>query len=55
MAGDDDMIQDAHTRFIAATIPQGELLIFEKATHFAPFEIPEKFTKAMEDFLARHK
>lgn len=55
MAGDDDMIKDEHTRFIAATIPKGELLIFEKATHFAPFDVPEKFRQALEDFLAKHK
>ncbi len=54
MAGDNDMIQDAHTRLIAATIPRGELLIFENATHFAPNEIPVKFREAMEAFLRKH-
>ena len=55
MAGDNDMIQDAHTRFIASTIPRGELLIFENATHFAPTEIPVKFREAMETFLQKHR
>lgn len=55
MAGDNDMIKDGHTRLIASTIPKGELLIFEKATHFAPFEIPDRFGKAVEDFFKKHQ
>ncbi len=55
MAGENDMVQDAHTRLIAASIPSSKLVIFDKATHFAPFEIPDLFRKTVEDFLSEHK
>ncbi|MGX5818048.1 alpha/beta fold hydrolase [Chitinophaga lutea] len=53
MAGEDDMIQDAHTRLIAASIPKSELKIFDKGDHFAPIKIPERFNEAVLTFLAK--
>lgn len=50
MAGEKDVIKEAHTELIANSIPNGHLLIFKKATHDAPREIPDQFNKAILDF-----
>jgi len=51
IAGEKDVIKQEHTELIAKEIPKSKLLIFEKDTHFIPFESPEKLDKAIIEFL----
>lgn len=51
MAGERDLVLDVHTRALAASLPQGKLLIFAGATHNAPMEIPKLFNQQVIDFL----
>ncbi|WP_089811878.1 alpha/beta fold hydrolase [Chitinophaga sp. YR627] len=53
MAGEHDMIKEAHTRLIAASIPGAELVIFRNASHYAPSEIPDEFNKQVEVFFKK--
>ncbi|MBT9392349.1 alpha/beta fold hydrolase [Hymenobacter sp. NST-14] len=53
MAGEHDVIREAHTRALARSLPRGELLILPGATHYAPHEVPATFTRAVLEFLAR--
>ena len=39
-----------HTRLIAYSIKDSKLVIFKKASHDAPVEIPEKFAATVLDF-----
>ena len=52
MAGTKDMIRDAHTRRIAALLPDAELKIIE-GDHFIAAKRPAMFNAAVEDFLNR--
>ncbi|WP_133552500.1 alpha/beta fold hydrolase [Pedobacter duraquae] len=52
MAGEQDMILEKHTRYIAKEITNGKLLIFKGATHYAPVEIPDDFNSAVIRFLS---
>ena len=52
MAGSDDVIKEEHTRLIAATIKRSQLIIFPKGDHEEPAKRPERFNKAVVDFLA---
>ena len=50
MAGENDLIKEKHTRLIAHSIKDSKLVIFKKASHDAPVEIPEKFAATVIDF-----
>ena len=50
MAGSKDAIKEPHTKLIASKISKSRLMIFEKATHYAPQEIPNRFNKTVIDF-----
>lgn len=52
-AGEDDMIQRAHTEFIARKIP-GSTLHFFPGGHFTPEELPEEYNRVVLDFLHSH-
>ena len=51
IAGTDDMILDAHTRLIAACIPDSQL-VFIKGDHFIADKKPEEFNRAVLAFLS---
>ena len=53
LAGEKDIILEAHTRSIAKGIPGAELHILEGATHFAPKENSAEFNKIVLDFLMK--
>lgn len=51
MAGQHDLILEAHTRAIAKELPRSQLVIFRGATHYAPQEVPAAFNKEVLQFL----
>jgi 2-oxoisovalerate dehydrogenase E1 component len=51
IAGTDDMIEPAHTRLIAESIPGARLALIE-GTHFVAAESPDAFNCVVGDFLA---
>ncbi|AQX85759.1 alpha/beta fold hydrolase [Elizabethkingia bruuniana] len=51
VAGSDDVIKDEHTRLIHKLIRNSELAIIPNATHYIPFEQPEKLNELMLNFL----
>ncbi|MDO7850663.1 alpha/beta fold hydrolase [Hymenobacter convexus] len=53
LAGQHDLIQDAHTRLIAASLPRGQVHIFPGLSHYAPREDPAAFNAAVLAFLGR--
>ena len=53
LAGEKDLIQPAHTRLIAASLPKGEVQILPGLTHYAPQEDPAVFNAAVLAFLGR--
>jgi pimeloyl-ACP methyl ester carboxylesterase len=55
MAGSDDVIKEQHTRLIANTIKQSQLIIFPKGNHYEPRERPERFNKAVLEFFNNRK
>ena len=52
VAGTDDMIEEAHTRLIAESIPNAQLAIIE-GTHFIAFEKPDAFNCIVSKFLVK--
>lgn len=52
IAGTRDMIKDSHTRLIAQSIPNSELVILE-GNHFVAAQNPDAFNAAVARFLAR--
>lgn len=52
IAGTDDMIKESHTRLIAESIPQSEL-VFLDGDHFIAYRRPKEFNRAVLDFLSR--
>ncbi|MBF9238565.1 alpha/beta fold hydrolase [Hymenobacter sp. BT683] len=54
LAGEKDVIKEAHTRLIAASIPGAQVTILPGLSHFAPQEDPAVFNAAVLDFLAKH-
>jgi pimeloyl-ACP methyl ester carboxylesterase len=50
MAGEKDIIKEQHTKLIAEKLTSSQLIIFKKAGHDAPTEIPEVFNKTVLDF-----
>ena len=51
VAGDNDMIEEGHTRLIADSIPGARLAIIE-GTHYVAAENPDAFNRVVADFLA---
>lgn len=51
MTGEKDVIKEEHTRLIQKSIPNSKLLIMKDAGHYAPWEKPEDFNKAILNFL----
>jgi len=51
LAGEHDLVLDAHTRAIAAHLPHASCFIFKGATHNAPWEIPQEFNQRVSSFL----
>ena len=55
MAGEEDTVYPPElARAMAKRIPGAELLMFERTGHLANLEQPERFNKAVLDFLSRH-
>jgi pimeloyl-ACP methyl ester carboxylesterase len=52
LAGDHDVIADAHTLEIFHNIPNSQLCIFPDATHMIPYDDPARFNAAVERFFA---
>ena len=52
IAGTRDMIKETHTRMIADSIPDAEL-VFVRGNHFIANRHPEEFNRAVLDFLQR--
>lgn len=50
IAGTNDMIKDAHTRLIAQSIPNSQLVLI-KGNHFIANKCPEAFNRAVLEFL----
>ncbi len=53
LAGQKDVIKEAHSRLIAASLPHGQLRILPGLTHYAPQENPAVFNAAVVEFLAQ--
>ncbi|MGX7417504.1 alpha/beta fold hydrolase [Carnobacterium gallinarum] len=53
VAGENDMIEEAHTQLIADSIPQAELVIIPDADHFLIMKQPELFNQIALAFLAK--
>lgn len=51
MAGEKDMVLEKHTKYIAASIPSAQLVIFKGATHYAPVEVIAEFNSRLKAFL----
>ena len=47
----DEAITREHTEYLAATIPDAELVILPEASHFAMLQDPEGYTQAIRDFI----
>jgi 3-oxoadipate enol-lactonase len=55
VAGEEDTVYPPElAREMAQRIPGAELLMFERTGHLANLERPERFNKAVLDFLSRH-
>ena len=50
IAGNNDMIKDAHTRFISHSIQDSQLVLI-KGNHFIANKCPEAFNRAVLEFL----
>ncbi|MBO6184440.1 MAG: alpha/beta fold hydrolase [Chryseobacterium sp.] len=51
IAGEKDVITQAHTEFMAKQIPNSELKIYKDATHMIPFENADQFNQDILEFL----
>ena len=51
VAGEHDLIKDAHTRLIASSLPHGQVQILPGLTHYAPRDGPAVFNAAVLAFL----
>jgi pimeloyl-ACP methyl ester carboxylesterase len=49
----EELIKRAHTEEIAKRIPGAELIVFKDASHFALWQVPDDFNRAMLAFLDR--
>ena len=52
LAGEHDLIPDAHTRSIAAGLPHAQLHVFPGAGHGALMDVPDAFNHVVENFFA---
>ncbi len=52
IAGQRDMIKEAHTRAIARALPGGRLCILPGGDHFVSSKLPEAFNRVVREFLA---
>lgn len=50
LAGQHDVVLEAHTRAIARALPHSQLVIFPGATHYAPQEMPAVFNETVLRF-----
>ena len=55
MAGSRDMIKEDHTRLIAKSVPNAELMIIPACGHFVFAKAAEKANAAVLDFLRAHE
>ncbi|MBG8552999.1 alpha/beta fold hydrolase [Hymenobacter guriensis] len=55
LAGEKDIIREAHTRLIARSIPKGEVVILPGLTHYAPQENGPLFNETVLAFLRRQR
>lgn len=53
IAGEKDVITQAHTEFMAKQIPNSELKIYKDATHMIPFENAEQLNEDILEFLKK--
>ncbi|KQB98821.1 alpha/beta fold hydrolase [Pedobacter sp. Hv1] len=53
MAGNNDVIKEAHTKSIQAAIRNATLQIIPNASHYVPFEQPEKLNELVLKFLGK--
>jgi len=53
MAGENDLIKQTHTELIAKNIPASQLVMFKKASHEAPWEIPDEFNNTVMNFMKK--
>jgi len=51
LAGEHDLVLEAHTRAIAAHLPHASCFVFPGASHNAPWEIPTAFNQRVINFL----
>ncbi len=52
MAGDHDVIGDAHTLLIYHSLPNAQLAILPDATHMVPYDDPARFNAVIDRFLS---
>ncbi|MBD2713942.1 alpha/beta hydrolase [Microvirga sp. STR05] len=55
LAGEKDIIKEAHTRLIAQHIPQGQVIILPNLTHYAPQENGPLFNETVLNFLRQQR
>ncbi|QNH61820.1 alpha/beta fold hydrolase [Hymenobacter sediminicola] len=55
VAGEKDIIKEAHTRLIAQHIPQGQVIILPNLTHYAPQENGPLFNETVLGFLRQQR
>lgn len=53
LAGSEDVIKEEHTELIHKSIRSSELEIISNATHYIPFEQPDKLSKIITTFLLK--
>lgn len=53
LAGEHDVILEAHTRALAQALPNHKLVILRGATHYAPQEVSDAFNQEVVGFLRR--
>jgi pimeloyl-ACP methyl ester carboxylesterase len=51
----DEFIKLDHAEYLARSIPEAELIILPRLSHFAPLQRPEEFNRAMLAFVAKTK
>lgn len=51
MAGENDVIKEAHTKLISKNIKNSRLVIFKNGTHYEPQENPSRFNKTIIEFI----
>ncbi|WP_276118887.1 alpha/beta fold hydrolase [Pararhizobium qamdonense] len=49
----DEAISRAHTDYLASTIPGAKLIILKDTSHFAMLQDPQRYNKAVRDFIDR--